>query len=92
MTWRPSAAQFAEQRDGFGAHQRIEAVQRLIQHQHPRIVRDGLRQLDPLPHAFAVAGDFAVRGFGHAHALDRDFEASVRHSVMRFEPNRRRNE
>ena len=24
----------AEQRDGFGAHQRIEAVQRLVQHQH----------------------------------------------------------
>ncbi len=27
----------AKQRDGFGAHQRIQAVERFVQHQHQRV-------------------------------------------------------
>ena len=30
----------------------------------------GLRQLDALPHAFAIPGDFAARRFRHTHALN----------------------
>jgi hypothetical protein len=34
-------------------------------------VRDGLRQFDALPHAFAVGGHGTVGGFGHGDALER---------------------
>ena len=57
----------AEQGDGFGAGEGIEAVERLIEDEDRRAVADGLGQLDALPHAFAVAGDFA---FGGIHEID----------------------
>ena len=53
-----------------GAHQRIQAVERLIQHQHARIVSDGLGQFDALPHALAVARNFAMRGLAQVDAPD----------------------
>ena len=65
MTCRPFVAPLAEQRDGFGARHGVQAVERLVEHQHLRIVRDGLRQLDALPHAFAVGGHGAVGGLRH---------------------------
>ena len=70
MTWRPSSPHCLKQRDGFGAGHGIEAVERLVEHQHGRAVGDGLRQFDALPHAFAVSGDGAVGGFGHGNTLE----------------------
>jgi len=55
---------------GLGAGQWIEAVQRLIEDQDARTMRDRLRQFDALPHAFAVACDAARRCFAQADAVD----------------------
>ena len=44
----------AEQRDRLGAHQRVKAVQRLVEDEHFGIVRDRLRQPDALPHALGI--------------------------------------
>src|SRR5713226_4268471 len=52
----------AKKRDRFGAHQRVETVQRLVEHEYGGPVRYGLCQLDTLAHAFAIAGDLAMRG------------------------------
>ena len=79
--------EFAEQRDGLGAHQGIEAIERLVEHQHARIVRDGLRQLDPLPHALAIPGDLAMRGVAQVHAAEATLGSLA--VVMRM-PERRR--
>ena len=61
ITWRPVRGQLLEQLDHLGAGHRVEAVQRLVEHQHRGLVGDRLGQLDPLAHALAVAGDPAVR-------------------------------
>ena len=77
MTWRPFWPHSFEQRDGFGARQGIEAVQRLIEDDHLRIVRRGLRQFDALPHAFAVSGHLAVARLGQPHGFERGHGALV---------------
>ena len=82
--------ELAEQSDGFGAHQRIQTVQRLIQHQHRRIVRDGQRQLDPLAHALAVPRDLAIGGVGHAQALDRRAGQAVAFLLVEAEQPQKR--
>ena len=78
--------QSAKQRDGFGAHQRIQAVQRFVQHQDAGPVTDGLRELDALPHALAIAGDLTGRRLNQAHALDglpgQIFRFTVRATVQ----------
>ena len=62
-----------EKLDGFVASHGIETVERLVQHQHGGAVRDGLRQLDALPHALAVGRDGAAGGFRHGNALQGFF-------------------
>ena len=79
MTWRPSSPHCAEQGDGFGARHGVEAVERLVEHEHLRIVRDGLGQLDALPHALAVGGHGAVGGLGHADAFERGARCARSH-------------
>src|SRR3954471_20867877 len=59
-----------EQSDHFGSRQRIEAVQGFIEHEHFRIVRQGLRETDSLAHALAVGRDFAGGGIDHVDALN----------------------
>ena len=63
-------APLLEERDGFVASHGIEAVQRLVEHQDGGAVRDRLRQLDALPHAFAIGRDEAVGGLRHGNALE----------------------
>ena len=63
-------APLAEERDGFGARQRVQAVERLVEHDDGGVVRDGLRELHTLPHAFAIRRDRAVHGVGERHQLE----------------------
>ena len=70
-------APLLEERDGFGAGQRVEAVQRLVEDDHLRIVRRGLRQFDALPHALAVGGHRAVARVGQADGFERGHGALV---------------
>jgi hypothetical protein len=65
-------AKLFEERNGFGARHGIQSVQRLIEDQHAWMMRDGLREPNLLPHAFAVAGDLAACCIAKLHA----FEAS----------------
>ncbi len=81
MTCRPVGAPLAEQRDGFGAGHGVEAVERLVEHQHLRVVGDGLRQLDALAHAFAVGGHGAAGGRHHVRPLQRRRGALAAHSA-----------
>src|SRR5262249_48818541 len=62
--------EFAEQRDGFGADQRIESIERFVENENSGIVRNRLRKFDPLPHPFAVSGNLTVRSFDKIDALD----------------------
>ena len=77
MTCRPCLAPLLEERDGLGARQRVEPVERLVEDDHLRIVRGGLRQLDALPHALAVGGDRAVARLGQADGFERGHGALV---------------
>src|SRR6185503_5285838 len=61
----------AEQRDRLGPHQRVEAVQRLVEHEQLGIVRDRLRQAHALPHALRIPRHLPVRRLGQAQALER---------------------
>ena len=63
------AGQLTEQFDRLGADHRVETVERLVEHHDLRMVGDRLRQLDPLPHALAVARDPPVRRVDQAHTL-----------------------
>ena len=65
------AAQLFKQRNRLGARHWIEAVQRLIEHQNARMMRYGPGQANLLPHAFAVAGDLAIRCVAKLHASKR---------------------
>ena len=71
MTCSPSAAELLEQSKRFRARHRIQPIQRLIQHKHGGLMRDRLREPDALPHAFAIAGDFAIGGFQKIHPRNR---------------------
>src|SRR5262249_32848125 len=63
--------QLLKEGDGFSSGHRVQTVQWLIEYKHRRLVGKSERQLDPLPHAFAVAGHTAFCGFGHVGLLDR---------------------
>src|SRR5208337_3625893 len=54
-----------------GANERVETVERLVQHQNGRVMADRLGQLDALAHALAVAGDGALSRLTQADAVDR---------------------
>src|ERR1051326_7123142 len=62
-------APLPEECDGLGASQRIQPVERLVQDNHLGLMRDGLRQLYPLPHAFAVRSYWPVRSIGETYQL-----------------------
>ena len=72
------ARQVTEKFDRLGAHHRIEAVERLVQHHDLGLVRDRLRQLDPLPHSLAVAADPAMRRVDQADPLQRPRRKALR--------------
>ena len=61
----------AEQRDRLGPHQRVQAVQWLVEHEYFGIVRDRLRQPDALPHALGIRRHLPVRRLGQAQTLER---------------------
>ena len=65
------AGELAEKVDRLRAHHRVEAVQRLVQHHDLGPVGDRLGQLDPLPHALAVAGDPPVGRVDQSDPLQR---------------------
>ena len=75
MTCFPSAAQERNRSIVCRANQRIETVQRLVQHQQVGIVRDGLRQPHPLPHALGIRRDLAVRRLGQTGGRSSAFHA-----------------
>ena len=56
-TLRPAAAHVANQLNRPAALDRVHAVQRLVEDEQLGIERDGLRELDALPHALAVRAD-----------------------------------
>src|SRR5213075_3060658 len=56
-----------EQCHRFGTGHGIEAVQRLIEHQHRGVMGDRLSEPNALPHALAVSSDFAIGGIGEVH-------------------------
>src|ERR1044071_2264300 len=62
-----------EERDYLGTRERIESVQRLVEDEDIRVVRDGLREPGALPHPFAVASDFPIGGVEQSDALKRSF-------------------
>src|SRR6185369_2624306 len=62
--------EFAKQRDRLGPNHRIEAVERFVENQNSRLVRDRLREPDALSHALAVRRDFAIRGIHEIDAFD----------------------
>src|SRR5690242_4489903 len=61
----------AEERDRLRANQRVEAVQRLVEHEDLGIVRDRLRQPHALPHSFGIRRDLPVGRFRQTEALER---------------------
>src|SRR5689334_6145322 len=63
-------SEFAKEGDRLGADHRIETIERLVENQNCRLVRDRLRQPDALSHAFAVPSYFAIRGIDEIHAFD----------------------
>src|SRR6185369_7901030 len=63
-------SEFAKEGDRLGAHHRIETVERLIQNQNRRLVRDRLREANALSHALAVTRYFPIRSIGEVDALD----------------------
>ncbi len=60
----------AKQRDHFRAGERIQAVQRFVQHQHFRVVGQRLRQPDALPHPLAVASNIPFGSIDQIHTLN----------------------
>jgi hypothetical protein len=67
----PSGGKLPEKREGFGSHQRIESIQRLVQDQDLGIVCDGLGQFNPLPHTLAISRDPAVSRVGETNSFER---------------------
>ncbi len=63
------SGQLLEEDEELLAANRINAAQRFIENQQLGIVDEGLGQLDPLPHAFGVAGETSLRTAGHADHL-----------------------
>src|SRR5579863_3051448 len=61
---------FAKQSNHLRSRKRVQPVQRLIEHQNFRIVRQSLREPNALAHTLAVAGYFPMRGLTQVHALD----------------------
>ena len=60
-----------EELDHVGALARIEAGQRLVQHDQPRVVDDRLRELDALAHALRVGGQPPLVGRVELDGLER---------------------
>src|SRR5579862_2956794 len=56
------ATPFPDEADRFAPGERVEARQRLVENQELRIVRQRLRHLDALAHAFAVGPDLLAGG------------------------------
>src|ERR1700676_680 len=69
-----------EEGDRFRAGHGVEAVERLVENQHGRMMRNRLSQANALAHPFAVTGHFAAGGLRHAGALEffvRDFRSLI---------------
>jgi len=60
-----------EERDRLGARHRVEAVERLVEDDDLRVVRDRLSETDALAHPLAIPRDAAARGFLEADLRDR---------------------
>ena len=58
-----------EERDRFRASHRIKAVERFVENQHGRMMRNGLSQANALSHPFAVARHFAPCHLRHSGAF-----------------------
>ena len=59
-----------DQADCLAPPDRIHTRERLIEDQQVGVVRDRLRELDPLAHAFAVGADLLVRRVRQVHHLE----------------------
>ena len=66
----PCGGQAAEQLEQLLPADRVDARERLVEHQQLRVVEQRLGQLDPLPHPLRVAAELAVGPVGHADALE----------------------
>src|SRR6185437_12928906 len=61
----------ANEANSSSPHQWIHAAQRLVEDQHVGIVRERLRHLDALAHAFAVGTDLLVSGVEQIDGFER---------------------
>ena len=74
----PFRRKLLEQADRLGPRHRIETVQRFVEDQNRRVVRDRLCEPHALPHALAVAGDPPLGRLDQSDALERTPREAVR--------------
>ena len=77
-TVRPFAGELAQEAahplDALG----VEAVGRLVEHEHPGIAEQGIGEAEPLPHAEREAADLAARGVGEPDEAEHLVDAGPR--------------
>ena len=71
MTLRPCRGPVAEQPNRLAPRERIHPGQRLVEDEQLGLVRNRLRELDALAHAFAVGADALVGGVLQIDLLER---------------------
>ena len=76
----------SEQADDVGAGERIETVERFVQHEYRRLMGDSLGQLDPLAHALRVSRDLAVGRLLQADSAQGEVGAAYRRVMGRNFP------
>jgi hypothetical protein len=59
---------------------RVQAVGRLVEHEHPRVAQQGGRQAEPLAHAERVAAGAAIGRVAQRDQLEQLVRPRVRHA------------
>ena len=62
------------------ADHRIQRIRRLVEDQHPRLVDQGQRERETLPHTHRELADLLVRGAGQAHQVEHRRDPGIRHA------------
>lgn len=67
-----------KQSDHLAAADGVDAVERFVEQEQRRVVKQSLSELHALPHAFRIAGERAIGAFAHANQGEHIFRATPR--------------